>query len=296
MNHGDYVSTRELGSRGSAGIGYVTVPKGVDRDTYVKDCLLKGLCTISLESGLIIENVTISKHILNYIEFPAEFSTLGSIVVWVNLVKYNAPVIVAIIGKNDEVAGINEHQFVLSRRDNKRYIEVAGNAEAGVLNINVEGGDEGGEVIINVTNNVDSAKLKIFVKGEALLDVVGSATIQATDKIMMLIEDLGVDNRRTTISYQKGVGLDYLDEFGNIIKANQSNVQVKPAEHFNVGNGNEPMILGNMIGRFLDDLVTEVSRSTVTTMMGVMPLMNAVQIAAFKARIESLKSRYSSTD
>jgi hypothetical protein len=107
-----YVSTRVVGYRNSAGIGYVVIPPDIDRTKYIDESLKSGKLSLLLEDGGVVENCIVSKNILNDIEFPKDYNNLGSMVAWVNKPKQNTPIIVSVLQKANEVNDLSENQMV----------------------------------------------------------------------------------------------------------------------------------------------------------------------------------------
>lgn len=291
------VSTRGLASMPSAGIGYLTVPDDLDRDLFVKQCFKQGKVAIVLESGGVKTDVTVASHVFNYLDFPPDNKSLGSLVFWVNKPKDNKPVIIATINKNNEFINLSEHNFKLGKSfKNGNYVEISGDAKSGALMINAQGTDSGGNLNITVTNKNDNASLDILVRGKTSIKTIGSAFMSVTDTLECVIEDLTKDKKRTSIKYKKGEGLTYEDEFENVIKANKQNVQINAKKIVNLGKGKEPISMGDQTQKMFDEFITLVSQATVTTSLGVMPLLNASQIAQLRTKTKKILSKYSFTD
>ena len=66
-------------------------------------------------------------------------------------------------------------------------------------------------------------------------------------------------------------------------------------DSFNVGEATEPMTLADSLASLLSDLIDEIASSTTSTMLGAQPLLNAIQISAFKDRLDEIKSKTSKT-
>jgi hypothetical protein len=66
-------------------------------------------------------------------------------------------------------------------------------------------------------------------------------------------------------------------------------------DSFNVGEATEPITLADSLANLLSDLIDEIASSTTSTMLGAQPLLNAIQISAFKNRLDEIKSKTSKT-
>lgn len=61
-------------------------------------------------------------------------------------------------------------------------------------------------------------------------------------------------------------------------------------EKFNIGKATEPIVLADSLISLLSDILDEIASSTTSTMLGAQPLLNAVNISAFKDRLDEIKS------
>jgi len=88
----------------------------------------------------------------------------------------------------------------------------------------------------------------------------------------------------------------YTDKFDNEAIFNEDNIQFKCAK-FNVGDGNEPMVLGDTLKGLLEDLISAINAITVPTAYGPsgMPL-NSAQFTAINSRLRTMLSELSNTD
>jgi hypothetical protein len=182
-----YASTQSPGVRNASGIAYIIIKtkNGKPRADYIKDCILKSCVTIAFENGGFLENVPVSKHLWNYIEFPEKEDKLGSCVVWNNIDKRNSVVITAVIPKINEINNISENQFLISRGLNDKHIEIAGDAKSGKINISVDGGESDGELMINVFNKSKTANLSVNVQGKVTLDIADDVQINSKTKVIL---------------------------------------------------------------------------------------------------------------
>lgn len=220
----EYKSTQNNGVRNSNGIGYVIIKAkdNASRKKYIQNCILKGSVTIALENGGFIENVPVLKHVWNDIEFPQLGNKMGSLVLWNNIDKANVIVITGVIPKNNEIINRNENEFFIGRAftqevDGKQvtnYIEISGNADSGKINISIDGGQDDGELSINLFNQNKSTKLNVIVKGDINFD--GSNDTNFTTK-------------------------------NNFNASAQNILNLLAKKSINLGTGKEPLVLGNTL-------------------------------------------------
>ena len=270
----NYVSTQNNGFRNSSGIGYVLInaKDNAPREKYIKDCMLKGCLTIALENGGFIENIPVLKHVWDDIIFPELNTQMGSCVLWNNIPKSNLVVIVGVIPKSDEVINRNENSFSLSKtfiqktngKNVSNHLDISGDAKTGKINISVDGGEDSGELLINVFNKNKTANLKVNVRGKIIFDSSG--------------------------------GLEYKDAFKNEIIADKNNVQINAKKKVNLGKGKEGITLGKQANDMFDEFINEVASITVTTALGTMPILNLLQVQKLKTKTAKIVSKYSFTD
>ena len=88
----------------------------------------------------------------------------------------------------------------------------------------------------------------------------------------------------------------YADKFNNEVILNEDNVQIKCAK-YNLGDGAEPMVLGDTLKGLMEELIDAINAITVPTPYGPsgMPL-NSVQFSAIKAKLGNMLSQLSNTD
>ena len=262
-----------------------------------------GTIGLLTDSGGIVWNVRCNRSDLGFLEFPtvAEYNnseSLGTAVAWINLPIKDEMLIVAIIDRYDEQDFLAEHQFKIFREFNGGHVEISGRGDTGELNITASSESAGGTININATNLAEDAELNLFAKGTVNVESVGKINLRATSSLSVIVEDKSIDDKTTLIEYVKEVGLTYLDEFDNEISANVDNVQIKAAKQINLGDGAEPMVLGDTLESFVSDLVDEIKLITVPTAFGPSGTpINAVAFASLvSTALASIKSQYSKTD
>lgn len=296
-----YVSTRPIGGKmGTAGMANIIIPADIDVADYIQKCYRTNTISIALESGGIIDNVSIIKSALNEISFPKERVLLGSQVLWVNNPKKNNPIVIGIINNNGEFIDLSKDKSVLRRTANGFTNEIIVDSEKGVIILNSNSTNEsGGDIHIIATNRDKNAKLNVNIIGSINIKS-NSFEILNKDKISFTIKDLDIDNNVTEISYEKAIGLTYKDEFGNKGYINSGNIQFKPNSKFNIGDGSEPLILGQTfkdIFEQLSDLISKmagnIAKMQVNTSMGPSTTpINFQDFTQISLDVNQLKEQY----
>jgi hypothetical protein len=296
-----YTSTRPVpGIKDNAGIGYIVIPSGVDKRKFIEKCFRTNTISLLLENGGVIDNVLITKSSLSEIEFPNKFNEKGSMLVWINQPRKQMPIIIGCLSKTNEFVNFNKNKGSLSKSTKDFISEVLVDAQNGSViitsNSSVEGG---GDIYIVSTNKKKTSKLKIKVSGNVDIETP-DFTVTGSNKISLIIKDKSIDDSITEITYEKGVGFNYSDEFGNEMSVNSDGVNISPSSKFTIGEGNESIVLGDTFKGIFEELTDMVSnlaaacaKIQVGTSMGDSTVpKNAVELNQISDDITNLKSRY----
>lgn len=279
-------------NRYSSGVGYVFIPDDVDRDQFIQQCYRMNRICILSENNEFFKDVPIDKFAIQNIEFPETISEVGSPVVWLNIEPNNKIVVVAVLPKNDETYFINDKKFKLNKTFGNNSVDVTGDGGNGNLLISINSDkDNGGIFNITVNNKNKKSKLNIFVNGSGEIYCTDSLSVKTTKKLNIEVSDISKDKKITTISYIKGEGFKYQDEFDNQIIAKDGQIQIV-SDKIVHNEGGEPMLLGNstldLLGEFLDQLAKESA--------GPYPLLGNSQYTIIKQKLDKLKSKKSFLD
>lgn len=295
------VSNRGIsGKRDSAGIGYITIPENIDRDNFIEYCYRTSTITLMLENGGVIDKVLITKQSLEEVVFPEKSGLQGSQIVWVNQPRKQFPIAIGILSKNNEFVNFNKNKSGL-RRTSKNFVsEVLVDAEKGIVlitsNSSIEGG---GDIYIISTNKNKTSNLNVIVSQDVNFTST-NFNVSTSKKIKLYIKDKDVDEEITEISYEKGVGLSYKDEFKNECYINGDNIQFKPNSKFNVGSGKEPAMLSDTFKQMFNDytdilskLADSCAKIQVGTPMGPSTVpVNVADFAQASLDLNEIKNRY----
>ena len=229
------VTTRSVGVRDSAGIGYITIPQEKDIAKYIQYCFNTSSVSIVLENGGVINNVTITKSALKDLDFPEDKTKLGSMVVWLNRPKTNSPIVVGVITKNNEIVLYDKDTLSLKGKSKTGSAEVTVDKKNNNVVVNANSSiDEGGNIYVISNNKSKSSKISISISD--LLELIcKNASLQVKEKFELIIKNAEMNKLFTKLSYENGVGLDYVDEFQNIIQFNEDYMKFDPNKIFNIG-------------------------------------------------------------
>lgn len=156
------------------------------------------------------------------------------------------------------------------------------------------------KVEISVTDDDKKERAKVTYevdKGMEYSDEYDNSVILADGEMKVKIA-----SDKAEIGYKKDEGFAYKDQFNNEINCANGEVIVKSQtikEEGNIqhNNGTEPMVKGQTLMQWLNDLCTAILALTVTTPMGPSgPPINAAQFAALQGQLQNILSQKSKLD
>lgn len=265
------------GSAYSAGIAYVMIPVDVDRARYIAECYRTSSVSIFSEHNGFTNRVPIDTYSLNFITFPDDVKKFGSAVVFNIDPVSKRPVIIGILNKSDEISGLRENQFRFKRELNGKFVEIFGSPDGANIGLSVST-DRGGQVLINVNSEDQSGKLEVNIAGAVNINASQDTTIKQHGKLTLVTIDKSDDNQFAVVE-QTSTRHTFFDDEHDI-----------NTKKLSINDGKEPFILGKQWAQFMKDLIKEIGNSTVTTMLGQMPLLNADQILEYQNKVDKLLS------
>lgn len=260
----------------SSGIGYIALPADIDRDRYILDCYQNMRVSLHTAHDGFQNRVIISEDDLNWIEFPTDYRSFGTVVYYITNPISGEKYIVKLYSNSRKLGGGRENNFSIGRAFKDSLVQIDGNPEAGNINIIVSNNDKS-QLNINVLNKDDRGELNVNVKGNSNVVATGDVNFSANGNYYVKVSD----------PETKGVETEFIQTI-NSLRINSPS--------FLINNGKENFVLGQKLVSFLEDLLKEVSSSTVATALGTMPLNNATQISAFKEKLNSLLSEVAFID
>lgn len=258
------------GFRHSAGIGYIAIPSDIDRALYINACYQSSTVSIKTEDGGFVNRVPIGPNDLMLIEFPEKTEDFGTPVVYVTEQLHQHPIVVAVLNSKDDLSDMSEGQFKIRRKFGKQYVEITGSALKKFLGMTIHS-DTDAEVYINVDSDQETGKLKVNVSGNVEVVASKSINIQSHVETTSRVSDPEDENSFSQSTQTK-------DTFRY------------ETDKFIINNEDQPMVLGNIMKELFDDFIDEVSKIKVMTTIGLQPIVNKVQVTAFKQRTKNILS------
>lgn len=309
-----------------SGTGWIALPSGATRADAIQTALRTGRVCLLTNDGGFHKQVLCDTTILNQLTFPNNFQGKGSCVVWVNIPVYNKIIIVGLLQAPDGGSIYREYEYQYGRTDLSASSTISGSGAQGRLLLSTSKLGHGSLIELSATNTIPSADvtdvadstIKFKVNGKILEEIAGYKKSNITQSTLLEIESGQIDTLKTTIradresvlisivndeenvvnlQYKKDEGLTYKDQYENEIIANETNIQVKGKEAVNLGDGAEPVVLGDTLKKTLEDLITAIKAITVPTAMGPSGTpINFAQFDSINAQLSNILSQYSKTD
>ena len=288
---------RPLDFKGSAGIGYVIIPKDADRQEYIENCYRTQTVTIQGGYGYSeFGQVYVSQSAMQEIEFPSGIEgadKYGSAVVWVRDDATRAPIIVATVRRQDAYYALGEGtRRIAVGMENGSSVEIFMNRD-GSLSISVIGSSESAaQATVRVSSPNSDSQLTVECDNEIAVSAGKRVRVTTPGTIEARFVDDQMEEK-TVIRFEPGKGLEYKDEFDNQITAQDGKVNVTSKE-ISHNDGSEPMVLGDKLASFIGDFLDAVMKLTVVTPAGTSTVpVNLADFAALKARFDEFKSKKS---
>lgn len=287
------------------GRGYVIIPPNTDREAYIETVLREEKASILLEDGRgVVNDVYLTKNVLNSIEFPEEIDNLGSAVAYIYLHPNNEYVVIGTTSKADESELLQEKQFKLSRLDGDKKVVVSGLGKSSELLLEASG-DKNKTATLNLKANDpnSNSKIKLESIGEIEQYSERQTKIYSPEKVVLQTLNIseGEEIKENNLTLETGKGLSYLDEFENKVDVNQDSeisifaknkTTIDSETEINIGTENlEAATKGDTLKSILEELIDEITKITVPTAFGPSGVpVNASIIAAIKPKLTNMLS------
>lgn len=275
-----------------SGIGYVIIPNDVDTAEYVQRCYRNH--TISIGDGYgstPMHKVKITQEALNNIDFPSG-DKLGSAVVWIRESYTNKPIVIGVLKSGSGL--LSRHQQRMCQEIADQLVDIFVDAANSMINISARGNSNvPGVVVITANSKNREGDLVKLVSKDKIVGEAKTYELRLSKDINLLIND-GEKDILSIIGNEEELHIK--DNWGNEAIFNEENCQILTPK-FNVGEGNEPMVLGNTLVDLLKQLIDAILNMTVLTHVGPSGTpINAATFSAIKGKLETILSELSNTD
>lgn len=294
-----------------SGIGYVVIPEGCNVSDYIQKCYRNSSISISGGFGCTyMHNVKVTTDVLNNIKFPTS-GEFGSPVVWIRDCFTNRAVVIGVLNEGGKSNLTRIYQQRIYKEIAEQVSEIFLDAINSRVVITALGNNNVPSEIIIKSSSGNKSGDAIRLISKDIIDTEGKRLkLLLTDNFDIRIND----GEKDIIAINGNKDLFELkDQFGNHIKFNEESVEIKDqfensvlmneenvkinTKKFNVGEGNEQMVLGNTLLSLLEQLIDAISNLTVITQNGPSGTpLNAEKFTQIKSKLKTILSNVSNTD
>ncbi len=242
------------------------LPSDVDRLIYIKNCFLTNTITIANENGEIKNGVRIDKMNLQLIDFPEDVDQFGSDLICVKAPYSGKLYVVGVYSTAKQYASQKEDQLQFKKSNG---IGTAGILIDGRGNIicTIDGDEDNGKFIINVTNKDRKGEFKINVNGELIIENDGNTVITSSGSFKAI--------------YKNGEEESY-------VQVNQDRVLIN-SKKILLNDSEEPMLLGTKTVDLIESILNQLGKESA----GPYPLLGQQIYLNLVNQLEDLKSTIS---
>lgn len=216
-------------------VGYIIIPdnfKGErNRDEFIQNCyrrervsvmyegggLVKHDCFITVESlrDIVFPNVTVNERLNE----SSSVSRLGSMVVMISEPYHDQAVVLGVISKLDESNLFSENEYRIVRKSGGNFALISINGKNGGIGITTFGENSGGDLNIMVSNNSNSAKLNIGVRGNVVINVTGNVDLISAGDINLKPNKLNIGEENLEPTIKGDVTVEELNKDNDILSS-----------------------------------------------------------------------------
>lgn len=179
----------------TCGFGYVFVPKGVDRDSFVNSCFRKNrIAIIDDSAGNIIYDCYISSEALSNLVFPEKDGEKGMGVIWISQPFLDNPMVIGTFNNFDKITLQSDQEINIRKAWGSGFLEIKGNAKDGRLYINANGKDFG-EIHLSALGNNAAA---IYLASNGVVNINADETVNVVSNGGVSVNVANPENNNTT--------------------------------------------------------------------------------------------------
>ena len=179
----------------TAGFGYIFIPKGVDRESFVKSCFRKNkIAIIDDSAGNIIYDCYISSEALANLTFPNNDGEKGMGVIWISQPFLENPIIIGTFNNFDQITLQSDEEINIRKAWGTGFLEIKGNAKDGRLYINANGKDFG-EIHLSALGNNAAA---IHLASNGIVNISGDENVNIVSNGSLTINAINPENNNST--------------------------------------------------------------------------------------------------
>lgn len=265
---------RQSGSPYSVGFGFIVIPPGIDRDSFIETCYREEKVTLATDNGLVINKCYITSETLQKINFPQKVNERGSSVTFISCEFQNKPIIIGCIGSDDSSNLLSEGMYRIRKRLNGTEVLVQLDPKTNSIVVGLTAKkDSKGKVFITSKGsedceiNLESSGV-VNVKSDKEVNVTsyGSISAKVVDvaegkqedlySINMDLEEFSVirknqDEESFLKINVKGVDISW-DKGKEVLSLKKDSVQITTEKTFKINGGREAIPLSDTLIEKID--------------------------------------------
>lgn len=276
----------------------------IGREEYVKYCFKKNICYVMDINGRIVEakigldGQNSNDGIINSLDFPYTQDQKGTCVLVLQM-PFGGFWIIARSDENNLFRLDEEYQIKLFKASgllgNTSFAGLDIRGLKGIISLIVSSNQsDGSKISLEAKNSNKTAEINLKTDFINLLAEKIAPIIK--DELLITINNFSIDKNITTFQIKKGDGLHYKDEYGNEINNTSGSLELKHRTQVKIGDGSEPIVLGNQLNAVLGEFLTNFETIIQTSMWAVnigtaMTIPMPTNYSVIKTLIETTKNK-----
>lgn len=257
------VSSTYSDFRQSSGIGRIIIPSDVNRDTFVAKCLQIQKVSILCEGETAIHNVFCTTESIKNIIFPVDSTSTGSVVVWIKDQVTNEVI----------VTGTLPYQTISNQQENSYFIE----KKSTNTTLTFQMIPESKSIVLNGISKEGVTFSQSFTGLGSLIEIIVNGLYQ-------------LQSKELNLTMQDNFVIQVENDGNNTyIRASESLLEIN-ALKVSINEGTHSAVLGELLTELLHSLIEEISKITISTPQGQMPILNKVTMLKLKDRVDIILS------
>ena len=243
--------TKTPGGRLMAQLASVVVPGNVTREAYIRTVYETKQVSVLTDAGEWVNKVNVPPTLLQHLVFPKNTpeSRTGSMVLIINIIKTNTPVVAQVYGlAQDNPQIFEEGSFEITRYFEGNKIFFTAKAKSGQVLLNIHG-EETSELKINVTSPENKAVASVNVAGDININSQGEISVKARKNVKISVLTSEADSTPLDIEIENGL-FRVTTPSGRVFEVNDK-ISLGSSK-----NSAEPAVLGKKNESVLNELKT----------------------------------------
>lgn len=227
------------------GVGFVTIPPGIDIGQYKEDCFASNTISIAGFDFGHMHQIPVDEDVMQNIEFPNEVGGMGTTVLFVTIPKHGLPVVIASLKREKDVFKLNQSRKRNTKTSNNKTVDVDMDASEARYTISVDGDHEDeGKIQFVIKGNNPNNILNFDIEGNFITKVKDNIISFSDKHEIISLNKKGLVVSKIKLSNDTDKRIEIQDEFNNNVTICKGGITIQDS------NGN--VILMNDSGIHID--------------------------------------------